>query len=638
MILVAEFLDDPSRRVIVEVDDRPVYIGRSPESDIGEKSGVALRIPWDDRLINRGHSVARREGKELLIETLSPLPGRREPNGFYRMAGSTQREPLHDPLRMVPGDSFVIGRQGRTVFRWLHGLEDLDNASQDSPKPRRENSDSDAGKRDDLAQLDEYTLRLQLRLLQRELPAQVLSGWTDERDLFIRAAAFLHGALPGQRGVAAAFLAIDDRAGSDEAKTFTLLSPDPNTRADFQPSLRLIDQLDEHSESHFWTPASHPEDFDPSTNSQRPVEWIAAVPVTAMDDDAAIYRDAEHRPVWLYVETAQANSESGRGRGEAFIPFLRLIAALVASLLSAREKQRIQDQMSAYFSPALRARMSDGDQRALEPAMTDCTVIFVDRRGSSRLMENARSDEEILGQLRDNQDIVGEITQTVFDHDGVITDFSGDGVLALWGWPTEGDSPNGHARTAVDAAAAIAARLAPRVEYDDEKGKLFSPIRIGVSTGRLAVGKTGPTQQLHLSVFGSVVNLGARLEKIAKDFQIPVLLSDETAQRLDRSHKGHLSLRRLCFIKPAGFEQSYPVHELVLPVELGGSGVTPADSLIYERALDAFVERRWKDARGLLAQLGEADRPARWLERRIKKFSQKPPPASWQGEIESLTK
>ncbi len=646
MILVAEYLDDRQRRVVAEIIDRPVRIGRSPTTKIHDTETrviETLEIPWNDRLINRSHSVARRDGDDLIVERLPAKEGRHAPNRIYSHAPIARRQILNDPLRVKPGEAFVIGRLGRTVFHWVDSIETLDADPANSAEASAEDAKNDAAiltanGNDDFLPLDEYTLRLQLRLLQRELPEQVLSGWTDERDLFIRAAAFMHGALPNQKGVAAAFVAVDLERGDGE---FELLSPDPNTRTDFQPSRRLLAKLELRARNggdpQIWTPETDPEDFAEAESLQRPIEWIAAVPVCSLDENATVYHTADHRPVYLYIEAAQATSADGKD-GRPYLPFMRLVASLVASLLSAREKQRIQDQMSAFFSPGLREKMRDGDQQALEPAMTDCTVIFVDRRGSSRIMETAKSDEEILHQLRDNQDIVGEITQTIFDHDGVITDFSGDGVLALWGWPPDADSSDDHARLAVEAAAAIAAKLKSRVEYDDRWMRDVSPIRVGVSTGRIAVGKTGPAQQMHISVFGSVVNLGARLEIIAKDFRVPTLLSGETVDRLQAEGKPAPQVRRLCYIKPAGFAESYPIFELILPRSLGGSGVSVADTEKYERALDAFVERRWNDAENLLAELPADDRPTEWLTKQVKKFSKKSLDDEWRGEIESLLK
>ena len=164
----------------------------------------------------------------------------------------------------------------------------------------------------------------------------------------------------------------------------------------------------------------------------------------------------------------------------------------------------------------------------------------------------------------------------------------------------------------------------------------MAAVRIGISTGRIAVGKTGPSQQWHISVFGSVANLGARLERIAKEFKIPVLISDATYLAIEGV--GNRSFRRLCLIRPAGFEESYPIYELVLPKEKGGSGVSAKNIRIYEKALGHFNELRWDDALALLDTMPKDDPPTAWLREKTLHFQNHPPPAGWVGEIQSLSK
>ncbi|MEM9016921.1 MAG: adenylate/guanylate cyclase domain-containing protein, partial [Verrucomicrobiota bacterium] len=161
-------------------------------------------------------------------------------------------------------------------------------------------------------------------------------------------------------------------------------------------------------------------------------------------------------------------------------------------------------------------------------------------------------------------------------------------------------------------------------------------VRIGISTGRIAVGKTGPTNQWHISVFGSVANLGARLERIAKEFRVPVLVSGETFQRANGL--GDRRFRQLCLIRPAGFEESYPIYELVLPRELGGSGVTPDEVARYEEALASFINREWEKALEQLQSLPASDPATEWLITKVHRFRENPPPAEWGGEIPSLSK
>ncbi len=632
MILAAVFQEDRSRRLLIPMDATPLKIGRSPQP-AADEDVVLLRIPWNDRLISRNHFTASLDGSELLVERLPPLSGHTPPNEFHSNAPFGQRKCLPDPLRLQLGASFCIGKNGHTSFYWLESEADLDQAilQYDQQVSEKRSALEPAplhnAHYDQVEALDEYSLRMQLKLLQRELPEQVLSGWTTTTELFTRTATFLQNALPGQKGVTAAFLAL-------EPGKFELLNPDPNIPANFRPSSTLLSELSifdpSPSDIHVWTAEEEKEIFaNRSLGSQ--VDWVAALPVSVLDEGAIVLRDRKKRPIYLYIETRQATSTAAK----SFIPFLRLITSLIASLLSAREKQRIQDQMSAYFSPALRRLLQDGNEEQLEPAMSECTVLFCDRQGSSRIMEKARTDEEILIQLEDNQAVVGEIIQNVFDHDGVITDFAGDGVLALWCWPSHLTSSEQHALRAVDTAFAIASHFAPRVHYSKKRQQYISPIRIGISTGRIAVGKTGPAQQMHISVFGRQVNFGARLESIAKEFGIPVLVSSETIWQMPETS---YRFRKLCYMKPAGFLQSYPIFELILPKKLGGSGAEDTHIKIYEQALDLFVQRKWKECRQLLDNLPRDDQPARWLHEKTKKYSNRDLDENWDGSISSLAK
>ena len=641
MYLVAVNLENPKEMAVAQaVVGRPLRIGRKPES-LPEESVDLLRVTWDDRLVSRNHCEAVRDEDGLLtLRRLPSLTGRGVPNALHSNVAPKDRCPLSEPVELRLGESFVLGAGGSTAVYWLKSLRDLDaeieryHEELDREKEDYEDAPAAATRQDydEVEQLDEYSLRLQLKLLQRELPQQVLSGWTDDEDLFTRAAVFLENALPGQKGVTAVFVAVER---ADEGIEFEILNPDPFARADFRPSHTLINRINlakpNPADIRIWASKDNNRVFSAESLGEK-IDWVMIIPVARLDESAAIYRDAQRRPVFLYVETRQASDTAAA----AFVPFIRLIGSLVASLLSARADQKMQDQMAAYFSPGLRKVLRVRDQSELDPAMADCTVMFTDRRGSSRHLELAKSDEEILERLDENQKIVGLVTEEVFRSRGVVTDFAGDGVLGLWGWPDFGEESKGHALLAVEAAEAIVRRLASRVQFEEEQNRHMAAVRIGISTGRIAVGKTGPTQQWHISVFGGVANLGARLERIAKEFRVPVLLSDETYRRIKDT--GDRSFRQLCLIRPAGFAESYPIHELVLPRELGGSGVSDEDARTYERALNHFNHEQWDDAIDLLDTLPEDDPAAIWLKAKGLWFRKNPPPAGWAGEIESLTK
>ena len=638
MYLVVLNLENPAERVIIKpVEGRPVRIGRKPES-LPEEAVDLIRLRWNDRLVSRNHCQADRIGDTLQLKRLPALTGRAKPNALYTFTPPRDRITLEEPVSLAPGEGAIIGAKGQTAIVWLNEVEDLEADliqycdSLEASHDDYENNPLSNQNYDEVEQLDEYSLRLQLKLLQKDLPEQVLTNWNDSRDLFTRASVFLGNALPGQKGVSSVFLSLEK---TDDDISYELLNPDPLARADFRPSRTLLQRIDleklDHTKVYVWSLKEHQRVFRAESLGGQ-VDWVIIIPVARLDESAEIHRDATGHPIFLYLETRQASEAAAA----SFVPFLRLITSLVASLLSARAEQKLQDQMAAYFSPGLRKLMQRQDQSVLEPAMVDCTVMFADRRGHSRMLEVAKSDAEILDRLEENQKVVGLITDSVFNSNGVITDFAGDGALGLWGWPNLGDRASTHALEAVEAAEAIIHQLANRVVYEEEHQRHMAAVRIGISTGRIAVGKTGPASQWHISVFGSVANLGARLERIAKEFRIPLLISDDTFQRIQG--RGDRRFRKLCLIRPAGFAESYSIYELVLPQSVGGSGITDGNIKIYEEALELFVSRRWRATLDLLDTLPGEDPPTAWLREKTLQFRAKPPEPDWGGEIQSFSK
>ena len=374
MYLVAVNLENPREMAVAQaVTGRPLRIGRKPES-LPEEAVDILRITWDDRLVSRNHCEAiRGEDDTLTVMRLPALTGRSAPNALHSNVAPKERHPLTEPIELRLGESFVFASGGSTAVYWLRSLKDLDaeieryHSDLEREKESYEDAPPTRQDYDEVEQLDEYSLRLQLKLLQRELPQQVLSGWTDEVDLFSRAAVFLENALPGQKGVTAVFIAVEK---TEEGVEFEVLNPDPLARADFRPSRTLISRVNlvkpNPADIRIWASKDNNRVFAADSLGGK-IDWVAIIPVARLDESAAIYRDATRRPVFLYVETRQASETAAA----AFVPFLRLISSLVASLLSARADQKMQDQMAAYFSPGLRKVLRIRDQSELEPAMAE---------------------------------------------------------------------------------------------------------------------------------------------------------------------------------------------------------------------------------------------------------------------------
>ena len=152
------------------------------------------------------------------------------------------------------------------------------------------------------------------------------------------------------------------------------------------------------------------------------------------------------------------------------------------------------------------------------------TVLFADLRGFTRLAERKLPYDVVFILNRYFEAVGGAIT----DAGGLVNQFTGDGVMALFGVDA---APETGSRQAVRAAAAMVERLRElsRTLADD----LVAPLRLGIGlhTGPAVVGRMGYATTTYLTAVGDTVHVAARLEALTKDYACELVLSEATAER-----------------------------------------------------------------------------------------------------------
>lgn len=144
-------------------------------------------------------------------------------------------------------------------------------------------------------------------------------------------------------------------------------------------------------------------------------------------------------------------------------------------------------------------------------------------------------------------------------------------------------------------------------------------------------------EQSKVGAFGPVVNLGSRLEGIAKQLGVPIILDEATAEivRTDLS-PAEGRCRRVVRLRPQGMRTPVFASEL-LPPEGLQSPLTDQDLADYGRALEAFISGDWEQASGLLAGLPAEDGAARFLLAFMAEHHGRPP-QDWDGTINLKSK
>jgi adenylate cyclase len=213
----------------------------------------------------------------------------------------------------------------------------------------------------------------------------------------------------------------------------------------------------------------------------------------------------------------------------------RARTTLKRQLEAERDRAAISGIFGRFVPQAVVDAMIAG-RGALAPMEREATVLFVDIAGFTEMTERAGPVKtvEILNNYFDR------ITRIIGAHNGIVTQFQGDAVLATFNVPVE---DTGHAENAFKAACAILTCVSGE-QFAGERIR----VRIGINTGPLVAGNVGGGGRQSYTVHGDTVNLAARLEALCKEHGTSLLLSATTATALPQVELvpiGHIAVRGL---------------------------------------------------------------------------------------------
>jgi class 3 adenylate cyclase len=209
----------------------------------------------------------------------------------------------------------------------------------------------------------------------------------------------------------------------------------------------------------------------------------------------------------------------------------------------------------------------------VEAERRQVTVLFADLVGFTSFAE--RSGEEAAFTLM--RSLWRIMADSVREHGGVVQDFTGDGIMAVFGAPVAfEDAP----LRACRAALAILQRLKAAEPGLEAKHGFRPQMRIGLNTGPAVVGKMEEGEGVGGTVLGDTVNFAARLQSIAEPNS--VFMSEAT----------HHSVQGLVETSFAGERaiKGKSVPQKVYQLEAVRPGITRFEAAL-SRGLSTFVGR-----------------------------------------------
>ncbi len=283
--------------------------------------------------------------------------------------------------------------------------------------------------------------------------------------------------------------------------------------------------------------------------------------------------------------------------GDLEAALFEVLAGAVSSGIARQHQEAIRASLSQFFSPAVAERL-ENDQSLLLGLDAEVSVLFCDIRGFSAVAERVGPARTIAWI----NDVLTDLSQCVMRHDGVLVDYIGDELMAMFGMP--GNQPD-HAIRACKAACEMIEQVQPLRERWKEITPDGFGVGIGINSGMARVGNTGSRIKFKYGPLGNTVNMASRVQGVSKQVGVTALITAETAKAIGNK----FPTRRLARVQMVGIQEPVDIFQLE-------PSNTPSWLQLqskYEAALKAFESNDLTNsARQLAAILHEfpEDRPS----------------------------
>ena len=159
--------------------------------------------------------------------------------------------------------------------------------------------------------------------------------------------------------------------------------------------------------------------------------------------------------------------------------------------------------------PSIERESESSKVASVEAERRQITVLFSDIVDFTPMAEKL-GDEDVYELIRR---LTAEQETIIHSHGGIIQDFAGDGIMAVFGAPVAlEDAPLRACRAGLD----IQSRMR-QIQRDLHSRFGVTPdLRIGINSGTAIVGKMGDSQAAASSTLGSTVNVASRVEGAAE--------------------------------------------------------------------------------------------------------------------------
>jgi adenylate cyclase len=216
------------------------------------------------------------------------------------------------------------------------------------------------------------------------------------------------------------------------------------------------------------------------------------------------------------------------------------------------------------------------------------------------------------------------VFQPVRTHSGIISDVTGDSMMALW-------TTTHHDAKLRNQACLAALEISRAVDQFNQTSHAFQlPTRIGLHSGHLALGSVGAIHHFEYRAVGDIVNTVSRIESLNKQLGTRILVSADVLHQVD-----DFLTRELGEFLLSGKSKPVVLHELICR-EVESTEKQRNLCGLFAEALSAYRGQSWEKAIDKLEaslQISKQDGPSLFYLRLCEKYRENQPGERWDGLV-----
>ncbi|RLC54751.1 MAG: hypothetical protein DRH89_09070 [Candidatus Cloacimonadota bacterium] len=304
-----------------------------------------------------------------------------------------------------------------------------------------------------------------------------------------------------------------------------------------------------------------------------------------------------------------------------------LLINTLSYLLEGKSRREIRKIFTRYLHNDVIKQLEDDPNKVqLGGKEINATVLYTDIYNFTTLSETKTPSELVY----DLNEYFKTLIDFVFQYEGLLDKYTGDGIMALFGAPIERKD---HALLAC-CAAFEHKKLREELEMKQELtaiDNLHLQTRIGINSGPLVAGNIGGEKRMDYTAIGDTVNLAARLEGVNKLYQTNIIISQATYEQI----KEKFICRELDSLMVKGKTKPTCIYEII-DERTGETNTSKYEWIeIYKQALEFYREGKWQEAGELFQELSEEpynDNASQVLLTRCM-YLMEFPPKQWDGVL-----